>query len=87
MGAPPAAIERGDKFCGGCGVALETAGQTMTPSSVHAPLLAERILQANATVEGERKHVTVLFVDVKGSMELAEQLDPEAWSALMQVHV
>ena len=29
-----------------------------------------------------RKQVTVLFADVKGSMELAEQLDPEAWSAI-----
>ena len=37
-----------------------------------------------AALEGERKQVTVLFADVKGSMELAEQLDPEEWSAIMQ---
>src|SRR5215475_535339 len=47
-------------------------------------LLAEKIRQAKATVEGERKQVSVLFVDVKGSMELAEHLDPEAWSQIMQ---
>ncbi len=35
-------------------------------------------------MEGSRKQVTVLFADVKGSMELAEQMDPEAWSAIMQ---
>jgi class 3 adenylate cyclase len=35
-------------------------------------------------LEGERKQVTVLFADVKGSMELAEQLDAEAWSDIMQ---
>ena len=37
-----------------------------------------------AALEGERKQVTVLFADVKGSMEIAEQLDPEEWSAIMQ---
>jgi hypothetical protein len=35
------------------------------------------ILQWKSALEGERKQVTVLFADVKGSMELAEQLDPE----------
>ena len=39
--------------------------------------LADKILTARAALEGERKQVTVLFADVKGSMELAEQLDPE----------
>src|SRR5207245_4454573 len=34
-------------------------------------------------VEGERKHVTVLFADVKGSMELAEQVDPEEWHRIL----
>ena len=40
--------------------------------------LADKILQSKSALEGERKQVTVLFADVKGSMELAEQLDPEA---------
>jgi class 3 adenylate cyclase len=35
-------------------------------------------------LEGERKHVTVLFADVKGSMELAEQLDPEEWHRILE---
>jgi class 3 adenylate cyclase/tetratricopeptide (TPR) repeat protein len=52
-----------------------------------APLpehLADKIRHAKPALEGERKQVSVLFADVKGSMELAEQLDPEAWSAIMQ---
>src|SRR5215470_11488847 len=79
-----AAIEVGEKFCGGCGVALTIDGRATTPSPAHVPLLAEKIRRAKATVEGERKQVSVLFVDVKGSMELAEHLDPEAWSQIMQ---
>ncbi len=43
-----------------------------------------RYLHAKSALEGERKQVSVLFADVKGSMELAEQMDPEAWSAIMQ---
>jgi class 3 adenylate cyclase len=34
--------------------------------------------------DGERKQVTVLFADVKGSMDLAEQRDPEEWRRIMQ---
>jgi adenylate cyclase len=34
--------------------------------------------------EGERKLVTVLFADVQGSMDMAEQQDPEQWRAIMQ---
>jgi class 3 adenylate cyclase len=45
--------------------------------------LAARMLVAGRAVEGERKLVTVLFVDVVGSMELAERLDPEAWRQVM----
>jgi len=45
--------------------------------------LADKILTSRAVLEGERKQVTVLFADVKGSMELAEQLDPEEWSQIM----
>jgi class 3 adenylate cyclase/tetratricopeptide (TPR) repeat protein len=34
-------------------------------------------------LEGERKQVTVLFADVKGSMELAERVDPEEWHRIL----
>jgi len=58
--------------------AAEHAPATYTP-----PHLAEKILTSRKTLEGERKQVTVLFADVKGSMELAEQLDPEDWHQIM----
>jgi adenylate cyclase len=35
-------------------------------------------------MEGERKQVTVLFADVKSSMDLAEGLDPEEWARIME---
>ncbi len=41
--------------------------------------LADKILTSRSALEGERKQVTVLFADVKGSMDLAEQIDPEEW--------
>lgn len=45
-------------------------------SNVPAPLV-ERILRSGSAMLGERKHVTVLFADVRGSTALIEQLDPE----------
>ena len=47
--------------------------------------LADKILKSRSALEGERKQVTVLFADVKGSMELAEHMDPEEWSAIMEL--
>jgi class 3 adenylate cyclase len=45
--------------------------------------LADKILASRTALEGERKQVTVLFADVKGSMELAESLDPEEWHRIL----
>ena len=53
------------------------------PASYTPKHLAEKILTSRAALEGERKQVTILFADVKGSMELAEQLDPEEWHGIM----
>ena len=53
------------------------------PDQAHAPLtytpphLAEKILTSRSAIEGERKQVTVLFADLKGSMELLADRDPE----------
>ena len=49
-----------------------TSPQTYTPKH-----LAEKILTSKAALEGERKQVTVLFADMKGSMELLADRDPE----------
>ncbi len=45
--------------------------------------LADKILQSKSALEGERKQVTVLFADVKGSMALAGGVDPEQWHAIL----
>jgi len=47
------------------------------PESYTPSYLAERILTSKAALEGERKQVTVLFADLKGSMELLADRDPE----------
>ena len=75
------------KFCGECGAALlpQAGGSTAPPVAPrpHAPLsytpayLAEKILTSKTALEGERKQVTVLFADLKGSMELLADRDPE----------
>jgi class 3 adenylate cyclase/tetratricopeptide (TPR) repeat protein len=48
-----------------------------TPLGYTPPYLAEKILTSRSTLAGERKHVTVLFADLKGSMELLAERDPE----------
>jgi REP element-mobilizing transposase RayT len=47
------------------------------PLAYTPPYLTEKILASRATLEGERKQVTILFADTKGSMELIQGLDPE----------
>ena len=47
------------------------------PLAYTPPYLAEKILASKSALEGERKQVTVLFADVKGSMELLADRDPE----------
>ena len=65
------------KFCPGCAhpaaPSPETLGNTArlsSPDNYTPKHLAEKILTSKAALEGERKQVTVLFADLKGSMEL-----------------
>ena len=74
------AFRRGQKFCWGCGERLSaspSAAPATTPSSRMPSHLADRILISKAALEGERKQVTVLFADLKGSTELLADRDPE----------
>jgi hypothetical protein len=68
-------------FCFSCGEpidpALTRAPRFAHPDSYTPKCLAERILTSRAALEGERKRVTVLFADLKGSMELLADRDPE----------
>jgi class 3 adenylate cyclase len=43
-----------------------------------------KIRQSKRALEGERKHITVLFADVKGSMNLSAQFDPEQWFSIVE---
>jgi class 3 adenylate cyclase/tetratricopeptide (TPR) repeat protein len=72
------------RFCVECGGQL--AGSTpvadqevmaRAPSTYTPPHLAEKILASRSAVEGERKQVSVLFADIKGSTELIQSLDVE----------
>src|SRR4051794_36135313 len=69
------------KFCQECGepLASRVPAQPVVPSpeSYTPQHLAERIISSRAALEGERKQVTVLFADLKGSMELLADRDPE----------
>src|SRR6516165_5522026 len=70
------------KFCGECATPLnESAGRLRSSqpstSTAHVPVGSEALL------DGERKTVTALFADIKGSMELMEGLDPEEARAIV----
>jgi class 3 adenylate cyclase len=54
-----------------------------SPAAYTPRHLAERILTEGRALRGERKEVTVLFVDVQGSTDLAGSLDPEEFHAVM----
>src|SRR5215204_1231411 len=69
------------RFCFECahpvGPATPTPGAPPAPASYTPQHLAERIISSRGALEGERKQVTVLFADLKGSMELLADQDPE----------
>ena len=67
------------RFCGSCGsrVATTPAARSASPQAYTPAHLAERLLISRTSLEGERKQVTVLFADLKGSMELLADRDPE----------
>ena len=73
-----AALSATAKFCHAC--AHPVAAERPRPPSPdrYPPMhLAKQILASKAALEGERKQVTVLFADLKGSMELLADRDPE----------
>jgi Double zinc ribbon len=68
------------KFCFECATPVSAPGSStrFTSPDTYTPRhLAEKILTSKAALEGERKQVTVLFADLKGSMELLADRDPE----------
>src|SRR5713101_3527464 len=72
----------GAKFCADCGSALGTdagaeSGKLFAAQATGGVRIAPEQPDASTVIEGERKTVTALFADIKGSTELMEELDPE----------
>ncbi|PYO59146.1 MAG: hypothetical protein DMD83_00410 [Candidatus Rokuibacteriota bacterium] len=80
-----AEILRGKRFCGSCGAPAASAapGRYGSPEGYTPRHLAERILTGKGGLEGERKQVTVLFADIRGSLELLAARDSEEARALL----
>ena len=77
------ALPAAARFCPACGqptaagVVLTPSPRFASPESYTPRHLAERMLLSRTAAEGERKQVTILFADLKGSMELLADRDPE----------
>ena len=75
-------LPAGSRFCNKCGTAGHSRGRDVGSFHLHRRLHAEAACRENPhlqerALEGERKQVTVLFADLKGSMELLADRDPE----------
>ena len=81
-----APVSAGARFCRRCGTSLSAtihSEEIATKSSgARIRLLAEQT-GTSTIAEGERKTVTALFADIKGSTELMEDLDPEEARAII----
>src|SRR5713101_7040731 len=83
-----ASNEPGDDFCGECGAAVAAgaaSGASLPQVASTAPKIrvAPEQPDASTVIEGERKTVTALFADIKGSTELMRDLDPEEARAII----
>ncbi len=71
----------GAGFCFACGQSVGSPSAAWlrfpSPDAYTPKHLAEKILTSRSALQGERKQVTVLFADLKGSMELLADHDPE----------
>ena len=81
-------LPAGARFCPQC--ARPATAASPVPIAPRSPVAytskhrAAKILPSKFALDGERKQVTVLFADVKGSLELAEQLDADAWHQILE---
>ncbi len=73
----------GKSFCGECGTALGATAQAAPPRKSDPPRIQVTQTTAPENLDGERKTVTALFADIKGSMDLMEDLDPEEARAIV----
>src|SRR3984893_13595750 len=73
----------GKRFCGECGTALGAPAAAPSAKKSNDSLIRVTDTPAPENLEGERKTVTALFADIKGSMDLMEDLDPEEARAMV----
>jgi class 3 adenylate cyclase/ribosomal protein L40E len=72
------------RFCGDCGAALaDNAIERRSAPSRDEDGMRTAVEQTSAIPEGERKIITALFADIKGSMELMQELDPDEARAIV----
>ena len=81
----------GNAYCNACGHALAAPAAALASAApspdrgAYVPeRLAEKIRAARGALQGERKHVTVMFADVVGSTKLAERSGAEQWRQIME---
>jgi class 3 adenylate cyclase len=70
------------RFCDSCGAVLGTLAEVASKES-EDPRIRIADPSASENLDGERKTVTALFADIKGSTELMEELDPEEARAIV----
>src|SRR6266852_3800901 len=80
-----ASVSPGARFCRKCGTAigLTKAAASTTVASPKSQVIVAADGAASEAIEGERKTVTALFADIKGSTELMRDLDPEEARAII----
>src|SRR5579863_10081074 len=71
------------RFCGECGTALGTPAAAASAKKSNDSPIRVAETPARENFEGERKRVTALFADIKGSTELERDLDPEEARAIV----
>ncbi len=78
-------VSPGARYCKKCGTAIGTgkAAASTTVSSTKSQIIVAAESAASEAIDGERKMVTAMFADIKGSTELMENLDPEEARAII----
>jgi class 3 adenylate cyclase len=90
-------VSAGARFCKNCGfdlqahvpakisptVVAENSTQTLLERYMTKEMASKIAAARKGGVEGERRIVTILFADIKGSTAMAEKLDPEDWAEIM----
>ncbi|MBV8139271.1 MAG: zinc ribbon domain-containing protein, partial [Deltaproteobacteria bacterium] len=71
------------KFCGQCGAALRAPAATVSGTKSDQTQIRLTDAPTAENLAGERKTVTALFADIKGSTELQQDLDPEQARAII----